>query len=62
MKAIIDKGCCIGCGICEATCPEVFKPGEDGTYEVIDQEIQESIMESAQEAQAACPNECITIE
>ncbi|RNC28517.1 MAG: Ferredoxin [Candidatus Dichloromethanomonas elyunquensis] len=62
MKATINKDCCIGCGVCEAACPEVFKPGEDGTYEAVDQQIPESLMESAQEAKSSCPNECITIE
>jgi len=25
MKVLIDKEACIGCGACEALCPEVFK-------------------------------------
>lgn len=62
MKAKIDKESCIGCGICESTCPEVFKMGDDGTAEAIDQEIAETLMDSANEAKDSCPVECISIE
>jgi ferredoxin len=30
MKVTIDREGCIGCGVCEALCPEVFKLFEDG--------------------------------
>ena len=35
MKVSIDRTGCIGCGMCAATCPEVFRIAEDGTAEVI---------------------------
>jgi ferredoxin len=25
MKAYVDKDTCIGCGLCESTCPDVFE-------------------------------------
>ena len=30
MKYIVNEGC-IGCGLCEATCPEVFSMSDAGT-------------------------------
>ena len=30
----IDKGTCIGCGLCTATCANVFKMGSDGKAQV----------------------------
>lgn len=62
MKAKVDKDLCIGCGLCETTCPEVFKLGDDGTAEAIDQEIAETSLERANEAKDSCPVECIFIE
>ena len=29
MKAIVDQDTCIGCGLCEGICPEVFKMEDD---------------------------------
>jgi len=30
----VDKEKCIGCGLCESMCPEVFKIGSDGKSSV----------------------------
>ena len=30
MRAYVDQETCIGCGVCVATCPEVFEMNEDG--------------------------------
>jgi ferredoxin len=35
MKAIVDADACIGCGLCENTCPEVFKMNAPDIAEVI---------------------------
>jgi len=61
MKATIDKDECTACGVCEETCPEVFKLGDD-TAEVIVDEIPADAEECAKEAAEECPVECITIE
>jgi len=34
-KIVIDKNLCIGCGLCESLCPEVFKLQSDGKSKVI---------------------------
>lgn len=61
MKAIIDKSGCIGCGLCAATCPEVFDMGDDGLAEVIADPTPETI-ENAAEAADGCPVAVITVE
>ena len=33
MIASVDKSICIGCGLCEGTCPLIFRMGEDGLAE-----------------------------
>ncbi len=61
MKAIVDEELCIGCGLCEDTCPEVFEMGED-IAKVKANPIPEDAIESAEQAVEECPVEAITIE
>lgn len=62
MKASIDRSGCIGCGLCESLCPEVFRMADDGFAEVVVEIIPESAEESASEARDSCPVSVITIE
>ena len=72
MKVTIDRENCIGCGACEAVCPEVFKLADDGKSSIaekyqkdgpdkgeIDEEELASCVESARDS---CPVEVISIE
>ena len=34
MHVTIERGGCISCGLCEGTCPSVFRMAEDGLAEV----------------------------
>lgn len=61
MKAIIDRDGCISCGLCAATCPEVFGMADDGFAEVISS-ITSETEESAQEAADNCPVSVIAVE
>ena len=45
---------CIGCGLCEAICQEVFSIQGDIAV-AIDAEVQESALASAAEAKENCP-------
>lgn len=62
MKAKVDKEACIGCGLCEGICPEVFRLGDDGKAGAEDREIAEEVLEKAKDAESSCPTACITIE
>lgn len=62
MKAIVDKDTCTGCGLCEETCPEVFRLGDDDIAEVIVADVPPEAQDSAREAAEGCPVEAITIE
>lgn len=62
MKAFVDKELCIGCGVCEVECPEVFRIADDGLAEAMEGELLEEVQESAQEAREQCPVEAIIIE
>ncbi len=62
MKASVDHDLCIGCGVCESECPEVFEMGDEGLAVAKEGDIDESVLEKAQEARNQCPVEAITIE
>ena len=61
MKATVSEDC-IGCGLCEGTCPEVFAVGDEGVAEPIVDEVPEENEEAAQEAAENCPVSAITVE
>jgi ferredoxin len=61
MVVIVDKDACIGCGSCEAICPEVFGLGEDGKAHVKDK-AGDKKFESVKEALEICPVGAIKIE
>jgi ferredoxin len=62
MKAMIDRSGCIGCGVCAATCPEVFQMADDGLAEVISEDVPADAEETAKEAEDGCPVSVITVE
>ncbi|MDA8443394.1 MAG: ferredoxin [Peptococcaceae bacterium] len=61
MKVTVDKGTCIGCGACEAVCPEVFRLGDD-LAEVILNEIGPELEDGVRDAADSCPVGAISIE
>lgn len=63
MKAIVDADACTGCGLCVATCPEVFDMNDaDEIAVVIADPVPAEAEDTCQEAVEDCPVEAITIE
>lgn len=62
MKGFVDKDTCIGCGLCEGICPEVFSMGDDGKASASESEIPGTIIASANDAKEQCPVEAIIVE
>lgn len=54
MKYVVNEGC-IGCGLCEATCPEVFSMSDAGVAVAIESEVLEEVLDTAAEAKEGCP-------
>ncbi len=59
MKLKVNKDLCIGCGACQATCPEVFQFKNDEYASVIVDEIKEELIDDAMDAMDGCPTGAI---
>ena len=53
MKYFVNDSC-IGCGLCESTCPEVFNIQGDVAI-AIEGEVPETALATAAEAKESCP-------
>ena len=61
MKVTVDKDLCIGCGVCEGICPEVFSLANEPYAEVLLDPIPEEFQELCRQAAADCPTEAIKV-
>ncbi|MFC2662140.1 MAG: ferredoxin [Eubacterium sp.] len=55
MKYHVDQDTCIGCGLCNSTCPAVFNMNDEGKAEAIEGEVPETELDAAAEAMEGCP-------
>ena len=62
MKPKINHDECIGDGICEDICPDVFELRADGLAYVIDAEPSEGLRAKVEEASNECPTDAILLE
>lgn len=60
MRVMVDQDACVGSGLCEATCPEVFEV--DMTSHVLVSEPRPDLHEKVRTAATECPTEAISIE
>nr|WP_249030988.1 ferredoxin [Thermosipho africanus] len=59
VKVRVDEATCIGCGVCENLCPDVFKIGDDMKAKVLQAETD---LDCAKDAADSCPTSAITVE
>ena len=59
MKLEVNKDLCIGCGACQATCPEAFEIEDDGFAHCKVEEITSEMEEDAIDAKEGCPTRAI---
>ena len=62
MKVTIDRDGCIGCGLCEQTCPEVFRMNEDDGKAEVYAQPEKDDEGAAKEAEDNCPASVIKTE
>lgn len=60
MKITVDASTCVGCGLCEQFCPEVFQVQGDGIAHVLSQSC--SADHNLKEIADNCPVNCIKVE
>lgn len=54
MKYVVNDGC-IGCGLCEGACPEVFSMTDEGVAKAIEEAVPAGSEFAAAEAKDGCP-------
>jgi len=58
-KVTVDKDKCVGCGLCEQSCPEVFEVKDDGVAHVKANSCSSCDLK---EIASQCPVEAIKVE
>ncbi len=61
MKAVVDRALCIGCGLCEDACPEVFRLGEDDIAYVLTDPVPHELYGDVNDCVEICPVTAISI-
>lgn len=54
MRYVVNDRC-IACGLCMATCPDVFSMGPNGKAQAIDSEVSDALRQDAEGALDSCP-------
>ena len=54
MKYLVNENC-IGCGLCNSLCPDVYEMGDDGLAHVKEEEVDPSLEDAAREGMNSCP-------
>lgn len=61
MKVIVDPDLCLGCGICEGICPDVFSLGSEPHAVVLLDPVPDQYAADVKDAIEQCPEEAILI-
>ncbi|MGB4593323.1 MAG: ferredoxin [Coriobacteriia bacterium] len=61
MKPVVDRDLCIGCGLCEDACPDVFRLADDGIAYVLTEEPPHELYGDIQDCVELCPVSAISV-
>lgn len=59
MKVKVNQDACIGCGACEAICPDVFRINDEGLSSTVVEEVNEELKNDVVDAIESCPTAAI---
>ena len=59
MNLKVNKDLCIGCGACQAACPEVFEIEDDGLAHAKVDVVPDEVEDDAIDAKEGCPTNAI---
>lgn len=59
MELKVNKDLCIGCGACQAVCPEVFELEDDGLARAKVSSVKDEFKDDAIDALEGCPTSAI---
>jgi ferredoxin len=62
VRIVVDYDRCTGNGICESAAPEHFEVQDDGSLEVLAEQVDEEHLSEVREAVAGCPTEALSLE
>ncbi|WP_228539429.1 ferredoxin [Nocardia sp. XZ_19_385] len=62
VRVVVNQDMCVGNGVCEAVVPDLFAVGDDGTAEVLLDEVPANLAGRAAEAVSSCPAQALRLE
>ncbi len=62
MKIVVDRTKCSSIGLCEATAPDIFEIGADGSLSILMDEIPANRRIDLEQACENCPTQALSIE
>jgi len=62
MKAVVDRSKCSSIGLCEATAPDIFEIGADGSLTILIEDISDDRRVDLEQACENCPTQALSIE
>ena len=62
MKVVVDRTKCSSIGLCEATAPDIFEIGADGSLSILISDISEDRRTDLEQACENCPTQALSIE